>query len=1196
MVAAPVMVWAAVKVDVKSGETVEIADDNYNTYVCADGATVKFSENFPASAKETAGRYAFHGSIYLTNENSVVTLDVSALPNRTEGVRLRGHILGCDPNGNPKGALVVKGTRKLFVGDAPTPTTFSSWAVASVSFKDDAGEDVTTNLVEGEGVLFAGTSTVWQNPSCRHLVLAGADIALGSVTTSDFGCFTPDADNEIKLTDKDFYIINTNLHDQTATIRVAPGRHLTFKPVVWNYPANWRGEANRDLVNPILLESSESARATFFHRASKYCFVQGSITGDGDVEFTTDNYGNPSAGLLGEMNFRGTVFVHGNTIASQAPTPSDFYIATNCPGHVDNTLKIGGSTKTIFATPSIDYDFIPRVPPQVWTNVSVKVLQGVSEDGYVGELTAVEGQTVTVHRVTGPVRLGGKGAFVLKAVAADAVVTVLPTATIVVTDETVLEPGATVVLARTADNEVFKVIQSGTPYQIEPFAGVRAVTNAVLTGQMSTSRPLTYLVHGNIDFRIGRADETWRDVLTFWADPTNVARQVIHDFTSTNDNPHLEMVHDAREGQRYLLQNNYQRTAAGAPVSSGNWHKSQVPYMYLAKNDGPVVNEVRLPYFSTGGKYAAGSARRFYAGEEGSTPYASKSIPAKFVVMVVDARQGGGMSILKDTSGGTRNVFARCDNTETPDIHMPIFTNANFTTWVDGVQVDPTQRDTLKPAWQIISFRTGGWGVGGFGYNTVNYQNGGGINYGDIMIFSEELSDSQRRDVERRLAEKWGIADYRDGGESFEVPVSGEGTIAVEPDVVIDPVGLFSGTIDLAEGATLSVGTHPAVPTTEEIGAIEGRVNWFDPDAPGAIVSAGEGSRQVTGLYDRVDDCTEEGHWFMYGSGSRYPWINESSRAFGAPVRKWLDFSYAYEDKLGNALRYRPTPIDKEGNSGTSVNYTLNVQTICSVYDSCRAGTPFMDTMAGTGLVKRRNSFTSPIWESKTATVLTNGKQYLDGVEVDGTKVSFGGKPEVFSFTTDGDFPLMCMGDLASSQMAAGGEILGESIFFNRVLSDAERRMVEAYLMVKWLGRTTGKITDLAAATVTGAGTVVAPDAAALPQLGEGFTGTVSLTNETPVLAFTLNADTVVNPLDLQGGTLTVPGSSVAVSVTFTAKAAAESYKLMSWRGGNAPAVAFALADNQPTGEVRSARYTLRKETDGLYLDVGNSETVFILR
>ena len=201
LVAAPMMAWAAVKVDVKSGETVEIPDDNYNTYVCADGATVKFSENFPASAKETAGRYAFHGSIYLTNENSVVTLDVSALPNRTEGVRLRGHILGCDPNGNPKGALVVKGTRKLFVGDAPTPTTFSSWAVASVSFKDDAGEDVTTDLDEGEGVLFAGTSTVWQNPSCRHQVLAGADIALGSVTTSDFGCFMPDEDNEIKLTE-----------------------------------------------------------------------------------------------------------------------------------------------------------------------------------------------------------------------------------------------------------------------------------------------------------------------------------------------------------------------------------------------------------------------------------------------------------------------------------------------------------------------------------------------------------------------------------------------------------------------------------------------------------------------------------------------------------------------------------------------------------------------------------------------------------------------------------------------------------------------------------------------------------------------------------------------------------------------------------------------------------------------------------
>ena len=255
-----------------------------------------------------------------------------------------------------------------------------------------------------------------------------------------------------------------------------------------------------------------------------------------------------------------------------------------------------------------------------------------------------------------------------------------------------------------------------------------------------------------------------------------------------------------------------------------------------------------------------------------------------------------------------------------------------------------------------------------------------------------------------------------------------------------------------------------------------------------------------------------------------------------------------------------------------------------------------MDTIAGNGRVKRRESISDPIWTANTSSVLKNGKQYLNGHEVDGTTTSFGGKAEVFSFTTAGDFPLMCMGDYQASQNAPGGVILGESIFFNRVLTDKERQTVEAYLSAKWLGISMGEATDLSEAMVTGAGTVVAPDAAALPQLGEGFTGTVSLTNETSVLAFTLNASTVVNPLDLQGGTLSVPESSVAVSVAFTAKAAVESYKLMSWCEGKAPTVAFALADNQPTGEVRSARYTLRKETDGLYLDVGNSGTVFILR
>ena len=1176
---------AASTFNVGNGETREISADTYDTFNCAGGSTIKFTSAFP----ETKGRYVFNGHFYLTDGSGPVTFDFSELPNRANGFHLCGSIVGSTQGGEAVGTLQVKGLRNLSVGSSGGVTSFAVWDVVTVAFLDDKSADVTDSLGSGEGILFAAQSTVWQNPSCRHEVLPGSEVALGNVTAEDFGCFTPDGNNEIVLDDKDFYIINTNLISGTATIRVKPGRRFSFKSAVRAYPVSWSGDTAVDLKNPVVLESEGSSRARLFHRSSKSCYILGPVTGDGDIEFTTDNYGTPCGGLLGGVSFTGTVFVHGNT-GSNASNPSDFYIDAASPGDANNTLRIGGSTKTLFTTPNV-----ARIPKHANPNVTIKKLEGVAENGYVGMLEAVAGQTITVHRVSGPVRLAGSGAFVLEQLDADADITVPPSVQLSYSSATVA-PGARLVLTRDNDQQVLPVTIDGHACIIEPFAGVRAVTNVLFGGKLSSAETQTYRIRSGTDlsYRIDRADESWRNILTFWLDPTNLSRQVILDYTSTNaTNPRIELIHDAREGQTYLLQNNYQRTSTGG--QGGNWHKSDSPFMYRASK---TVNGEDRPYLATG-NYNSGSARRFYFGQEGVKPYASASISSKFVVMAVSVTGGGGKALVKDNRASDSCIFARCDKATTPTIDMPIFTNAAFTTWLDGVQVDPTT-SKLKTGWQIVAFRTGGEKLAGIGYPHSNYQEGGGFDYGDVMVFSEELTDAQRRDVERRLSEKWGIPLATDDAPS-SVAVGGTSALTIGAKTAVAPVGVFSGSIALEPGASLSVGVHTAVPTAADIAEIAGRVNWFDPDAEGALLFAETKHEhpEISALLDRADGDVE-GHWLMYGSGSRYPWLNESSRHFEAPVRKWVDFSYANaDDGMGNTLRYRPTPHDKDGNNDTTVNYSNNVQTVCTVYDSCRFGTPFSDKLDGTGLVKRRSAISDPIWPSGTSTILTGGKQYLNGAEVDGTKTAFGGKAEVFSFTTSGDFPLLCMGHYSTSQKTTnGGEILGESIFFSRVLEDAERQKVEAYLMAKWLGTSTGDWTDLTHATVTGSGAVVSPSLSILPKFGDGFTGTLNLVNEAPSLKFTVADGTVVDALDLKGGSLVLTAGSADVRVTFSGvdPNRARSFKLISWASGTAPDVTFNLTvDEQAGGKRPSGECTLSVEADGLYLKIAKPGLLLLL-
>ena len=1136
----------AVAKDIQISGDYEISSDSfYDTLTCTGDTVISYTA--PAKKAYAKTGYWWQAAL-LVNENCTVTLDFSA----------------CDPSKDiffgsslalKEGAkLRIKGTKRILFGNCEQPTTLAAFDAGDVKFVDADGAEVT--LGEGEGVVFMHQTTLWTMPTCRHSFAEGAEICLGGVTAAEAGIFMPNENNEIVVDKQDLYVIDVEKIDATATIRVKPGRKFSYKPCTRNYPFAWTGASSQHLPNPIILESEGTSRAKLFHRASKQNYFKGAVTGDGDFEFTSDNYGNPGGAFMGTVDFTGSVYLHGNA-NTQAASPLEFYFATNCPGNAANPVKITGSTLLGFSKPN---------KTAVPANVSIASLTGgLEKDLYAGTLYAQAGQTISVGTLSGPVNFTGYGTVEVTNLTANAVVTVAPT---VRTSFGTVADGAKIVFARTGDSQSFDTAIGGTAFSVTPRAGVTAVTNSIVNGRLDLAGDGAKVGVRSGDgssLRLDTGATAWQNAMTFWMDPTALRHEVL-DFTSTNANPRVELVHDAREGQTYLLQNNYQRTTAGG--HGGNWHKANTPYPTLMKT-GYQVGGVDMPYLSC--EAFNENNARLYIGKEGVKPYSSETMPSKFVVMVFGSQNQGGAAIVKGGgSGNSANPFGRCADSETPTTDMPVFTNAAYTTWIDGVQVDPTKPGLLNGGWQVISFKTCGQAIAGFGYNVITYQRAGGQNYGDIMVFSRELADVERINVEKTLAAKWGIVYKGKDAAPVETRLDGTGTATVGATDSVRVSGLFRGTLALEAGAQLEIGPAVLPPTAEDVAKIGGRVNWFDPEAEGAFHLSKVVGREteIGGLYDRVDGAAE-GAWMLYGVnfenpvGSRCPWLSECARGIGAPVRKWMDFRNRPEDArdtYGNMLRYRPAPFDHEGNSITSNNYSRNVRTAVVVFDSCRpGGNPVLDALEPNGLIKGRTKTDEPIWPTGCAARVKNGKQYLNGLEVDGSTVPFGGKPEVFAFTTTEDLPVTCQGNYNCSETFGAGEIIGETLFFSGVLADADRQTVENYLMAKWFGYANGAYSDLRGATVTGAG-AVSGARAALPRFGADFTGTVTLT-DVGTTAFGYADGAIVDALDFGGGTFVLPAK---VSVSVATRLCGGDYALIS---------AGTLAGDLPALELTGDKY-----------------------
>ena len=581
----------------------------------------------------------------------------------------------------------------------------------------------------------------------------------------------------------------------------------------------------------------------------------------------------------------------------------------------------------------------------------------------------------------------------------------------------------------------------------------------------------------------------------------------------------------------------------------------------------------------------------------------------KFAVMVFGSQHGGGSSIL---SFQTKGYMGR----DRSAASNPITTNETLKAgyvWLDGEAVDPTVTG-FSGGWQIISLKIDKT-VNGLGFSTAYTGEGrdsGNQNYGEILFFKKELDDAARQGVERYLARKWGIADYKGPIAQSKISANGDGTLKL--GVPTELGGGFAGTVETAEGAAVDFDFNP-IPGEEAVTAVTPAA-WFDANYPGALMmsSTTKHPLNVARWYDRLsigpDGTVADGalvaHYF--NSDNRAPSLQKQVFADGTDVN-WLDFSnyYGFEVKepstvetnnvvQGNMLRFGTMPDNL-----VQATYPIDAKTVFIVQDSSKGGgTPILTATSG-----NKNNFqvrysdadlslgaaalaAKPIWVGHSATYFSDGATYLNGDRVDGATQGFTCGPELLTGVAglDKTFPIGCFGYYSATEKQPYtdiGEILGEVILYNAELTDTQREDIEAYLMWKWLRRIrTGydPIEGLSRAKIAGAGTVTIESfASALPSFAEGFAGKVAVTAET--LAF--GGATY----DFKDGAVAFPA---AVTIHVSGDLDDGDYELLS-AGSIAPGTVFtAVYDGE--GE---ARLTLTNTGSKLMLTINRAAGMFIM-
>ena len=630
-------------------------------------------------------------------------------------------------------------------------------------------------------------------------------------------------------------------------------------------------------------------------------------------------------------------------------------------------------------------------------------------------------------------------------------------------------------------------------------------------------------------------------------------------------------------------------------------------------------NKVSKPYAKTNN---ATEARRiqFHSASTSVTGHAAptggkneeKTYP--YCIMVFGSQEGGGKSILNDKSGEGNGNLARNGSV----ITQPWTYYDGYSMAVDGLDADPK---AAKPngGWQIVALDMTATNTVLLGISGHQGNNYGGMNYAEIIFFSEKPTSAERAACERYLAKKWGLETSYTPWDVGYTDISGMGMLTLDDDgwathedvTEVTVAGNFAGTINVPADKTLVVSDRPAPPTPYDMPQQENIVAWFDPSLEGAIDfhEHPDAATGVARLYSRTAsgvDKTNGAYWMGMnaqatvasptGLGNkigRYPFLTNTyySAASGIGTSMpWMDFSQnALNDNNGNTLRSHLYPPMTQDITATNAAPMRFRSLFMALDTSAGGGNPVGDNVAFNKSLRARakkgNDYTRPIWGTGT---MAMEHTWIDTNEVNGATAGYNGRAEVLGFETAADFTTETAlffgyynGD--GTNYAGNCEHIGESIIYSTTLTDEERLTVQEYLMAKWTGDMNGKYSDLSGATVTGAGNVKSASLRNLPMFDAGFTGTLSGgSNMTFTVNSLLNGSAAVDAITIDRA-ITLD-SVCTVTVTLKEKAKAGTYTLLTVPSGSLAGKTFNLTLVNETG--RTARAKLVASDTTLALEI----------
>lgn len=468
------------------------------------------------------------------------------------------------------------------------------------------------------------------------------------------------------------------------------------------------------------------------------------------------------------------------------------------------------------------------------------------------------------------------------------------------------------------------------------------------------------------------------------------------------------------------------------------------------------------------------------------------------MVAVMNVKNGGGYMLGASeywrAGGGKKFTDGFIDEGRTFS-DAPAIGASDVKTWLDGIRV-PSSGDSGRsgfrhPGWHVFAQQTGtGCNASLFGARFDGYS--GGAKYAEVLIWNRTLNDEEIRQATAYLEKKWfgrrtpGFAAASDthAPDVQNVDVVADAAISVgDGDVVrIGKLGTKSPLVKRGAGI-LEVGEMEAAST---LSIESGRIDFVKPEQPSAAIAAAPAlhldASRVSCLRLVESDRKYVRSWTdVSGFGgvlqeleAYRPWLNESDLCNGLPTVDFGTFGERTADggrfadfcrSLDNVRHVFIVWGAQEGGGfllGTSTDTAVGDEGTSGIIDFCRQDN-------GAGLV-----LDNPATEA-----VRSGRIFIDG------------EPFAWNATPDAKYQLLEYHPSAGARVAGlcldryiavryGGARIGEAVFYERELNEAEIVATRNYLNAKWFGRApepipavadpenvVGQMTDPADAVIT---------------------------------------------------------------------------------------------------------------------------------